>query len=327
MRSHLGRRYPPSGRGCHDGTRDSRPPPAPRRDRHRRHPPGPVRRPAARRPPPAGADRRRVLHHEGHPALAHAGDHRQGHRRRRRRRPDQRAVAVGGHRGRRAAAELPQPRAVDQALHGRGPADRRRPAQRPDRPAAEPVDRLPLAGERVDRADQGGPRRRERRGDAPADRPPAAVRDHGDARRDRHDRAGRPRVPARLRADHPARRPAAVRAGAPVARAQRVVPPRGRALLRPRRRDGHAHADHPRARPGGHRRGARRRRRRGCAVRRLPARRAQRPVRVAELGQPAAARRPVPRARRLGVDHRVPHDHRRPGGAAQLVLRAHHRRP
>ena len=37
------------------------------------------------------------------------------------------------------------------------------------------------------------------------------------------------------------------------------------------------------------------------------ARRAQRPVRVAELGQPAAARRPLPRARRLGVDHRAHH--------------------
>ena len=33
------------------------------------------------------------------------------------------------------------------------------------------------------------------------------------------------------------------------ARAQRDLPPRGRAVLRARRRDGHAHAHHPRARP------------------------------------------------------------------------------
>ena len=113
---------------------------------------------------------------------------------------------LGGAGVRRARPELSDARAVDEALHGRGAPQRRRPAQRARRAPADPLDRVPHAGVGVDRAEQGRPRRREHRADAAAGDPRRARADHGHHRCDRRHRDHDAVLPAGLRADDPHRR-------------------------------------------------------------------------------------------------------------------------
>ena len=234
--------------------------------------------------------------------------------------PAERAVAVGRGRGGRAAAELPEPHPVHASfmsvVRDIG-ADLRNGAHRP---AAEPVDRLPHARERVDRADQGGARRRERRAHAPAGHAPAAVGDDGDdSARSSMTAIAVPQFLPVYALTVPIAMLLRVRHARRSRERNETFRREVEALLRPRRRDGVAHADHPRARPRGDRRGrASPYGAEGVRSAGLPPRHAQRPGRLVSLGQPCSCSASLCLVLAAWVSHhRHSPDHARRGRAAQ----------
>ena len=278
-------------------------------------------RPAAR----AHGSRPLRFRDERDSALVPSRDHRGDHRHRRDPGRGQRCAVVAGARGSAARAELPEPHPLHPQLHDRRARHRRRPAQRPRRSPAEPVDRLSHAGELLHRADQGRARCRERRAHAAAGHPPAAVGDHGDGRGDLDDRDRCATVPSRVRARRSDRHRHPLRNAQSVEGAQRGLPTRGRDALGSRRRDGLTDSRHPRSRPRADRRHAREQRCRRRAPRGPAPRHAERARRVDLVGRDAVAGGRMPRPGRDLLAHRHPPHHSRRGRAALHVLHAAHR--